>query len=45
MKGYRAAAYLAIGFAVGGLIIDLIFVRMKKNTTEGWQGEDAEMNA
>ncbi|PNP39574.1 hypothetical protein TGAMA5MH_08593 [Trichoderma gamsii] len=45
LKGYRAAAYLAIGFAVGGLIIDLIFVRMKKNTTEGWQGEDAEMNA
>lgn len=45
LKGYRAAAYLAIGFAVGGLIIDLIFVRMEKNTTEGWQGEDAELNA
>jgi MFS family permease len=45
LKGYRAAAYLAVGFAVGGLIIDLLFVRMKKNTIEGWQGEDAESNA
>lgn len=44
LKGYRAAVYLGIGFAVGGLIIDLLFVRMKKNTTEGWQGEDAELN-
>ncbi len=42
LKGYRAAAYLGIGFAVGGLVIDLLFVRMKKNTVEGWQGEDAE---
>ncbi|KAM0249682.1 hypothetical protein ACHAQJ_008943 [Trichoderma viride] len=36
LGGYRAAVYLGIGFAVGGLIIDLLFVRMKKNTTEGW---------
>ncbi|KAL6903890.1 MFS general substrate transporter [Trichoderma evansii] len=44
LKGYRAAVYLGISFAVGGLIIDLLFVQMKKNTTEGWQGEDAELN-
>ncbi|KAH8797340.1 major facilitator superfamily domain-containing protein [Xylogone sp. PMI_703] len=41
LKGYRNAAYLAVGFAGMALIINLVFIRMKKNTIEGWQGEDA----
>ncbi|KAK1241325.1 hypothetical protein MKX08_001299 [Trichoderma sp. CBMAI-0020] len=40
--GYRAAEYLAIGFAGMAFVIALLFVRMERNTVEGWQGEDAE---
>jgi MFS family permease len=41
LDSYRAALYLAVGFAGGGLGINLIFVRMRRNTITGWQGEDA----
>lgn len=42
LRGYRGAAYLGIGFAGAASVLDLLFVRMKKNQIEGWQGEDAE---
>ncbi|KAF2102806.1 MFS general substrate transporter [Rhizodiscina lignyota] len=42
IRGYRSAAYFGIALAGTALIIDVLFVRMKKNTVEGWQGEDAE---
>lgn len=42
LRGYRGAAYLGIGFASAALVLDLLFVRMKKNKIEGWQGEDAK---
>ncbi|RFU76607.1 hypothetical protein TARUN_5633 [Trichoderma arundinaceum] len=44
LGGYRGAAYLGIGFAGAAIVLTLLFVRMKKNTVEGWQGEDAENN-
>lgn len=42
VAGYRGAEYLAIGFAGMAFVIALLFVRMERNTVEGWQGEDAE---
>ncbi|KAL5092466.1 hypothetical protein Trisim1_001719 [Trichoderma cf. simile WF8] len=42
LGGYRGASYLGIGFAGAAIVLTLLFVRMKKNTVEGWQGEDAE---
>jgi len=42
LRGYKGATYLAVGFAVTALILDSIFVRMEKNSVEGWQGEDAD---
>lgn len=42
VRGYRGASYLGIGFAAAAIVLTLLFVRMKKNTVEGWQGEDAE---
>lgn len=39
---YRGAEYLATGFAGMAFVIALLFVRMERNTVEGWQGEDAE---
>lgn len=43
VRGYRGAAYLAIGFASIALVINILFVRMEKNTKEGWEDEDAEV--
>lgn len=42
VEGYRGATYLGTGFGGIACVITLLFVRMKKNTMEGWQGEDAE---
>ena len=41
VEGYRAALYFGIGLAAVALAIGLAFVRMPKDTREGWQGEDA----
>lgn len=41
LAGYRAASYLGIGFAAAALLVGALFVRAKKNTVEGWHGEDA----
>ncbi|PTB66876.1 MFS general substrate transporter [Trichoderma citrinoviride] len=41
VAGYRGAAYLGIGLAAAAIVLTLLFLRMKKNTVEGWQGEDA----
>jgi MFS family permease len=40
LAGYRGAAYLGIGFAGAALVVNILFVRVKKNTVEGWQEED-----
>lgn len=38
--GYRAALYFGIALAAMALVIGLAFVRMPKNTTEGWRDLD-----
>ncbi|KAI0271711.1 major facilitator superfamily domain-containing protein [Gloeopeniophorella convolvens] len=40
--GYRGALYLAIGFCVLALVIDLVFVRVPKDTQEGWKEGDLD---
>ncbi|KAI0267339.1 major facilitator superfamily domain-containing protein [Gloeopeniophorella convolvens] len=40
--GYRGALYLAIGFCVLALAIDLAVVRVPKDTQEGWKEGDLD---
>ena len=41
VEGYRAALYFGMGLAVVALAVAIIFVRLPKDTREGWQDEDA----
>jgi len=43
LKGYRCALYLAIGLGVAALAIDIVFVRVPKDTREGWRDENCEI--
>jgi MFS family permease len=36
LKGYRAASFLAVGFAGAALVLNVLFVRMPKLNREGW---------
>lgn len=36
VRGYRGSLYLAIGLAVAALFLDMLFVRVPKDTREGW---------
>ncbi|KAI0337048.1 MFS general substrate transporter [Trametopsis cervina] len=40
VKGYRGAIFLAVGFTVLAMAINLIWVRMPAQTQEGWTEED-----
>lgn len=40
LKGYHGAAYLAVGLASAALIISVIFIRIPKDTREGWAEDD-----
>lgn len=40
-KAYRAALYFGMALAGVALVIGLVFVRMPKDTREGWQDSDA----
>jgi MFS family permease len=42
--GYRGALYLAIGLALAALVLDILFVRVPKDTREGWV-EDVNFSA
>ncbi|KAJ6189683.1 major facilitator superfamily domain-containing protein [Penicillium mononematosum] len=42
LKGYHCAAYLAVGLAVASLIMAMVFIRIPKDTREGWSEEEAE---
>ncbi|VDC04336.1 unnamed protein product [Peniophora sp. CBMAI 1063] len=42
VKGYRGAIFLGVGFCVLALVLDLLFVRMKADTQEGWAEGDLE---
>ena len=39
VHGYRAALYFGVGIATVALMIDILFVRMKKDEREGWEDE------
>lgn len=41
LKGYHSAAYLAVGLSSAALILSL-FIRIPKDTREGWGENDAE---
>jgi MFS family permease len=36
VRGYRGALCLAIGLALAALVLDILFVRVPKDTREGW---------
>jgi Major Facilitator Superfamily len=44
VRGYRGALYLAIGLALAALVLDILFVRVPKDTREGWV-EDVNFSA
>lgn len=45
VAGYRSALYFGMGMAVTALILSVVFVRMPKDTREGWQEEDASADS
>ena len=40
VRGYRAALYFGMGLAGVALLVCAFWVRMPKDTREGWQGDD-----
>ena len=40
LKGIHSASWLGVGFAGLALMLDLLFIRMPKNTKKGWHEED-----
>jgi len=42
LKGYHSAAYLGVGLASAALILSVVFVRIPKDTREGWAEEHAD---
>lgn len=44
IKGYRAALYFGAALAGAALLLDIFFVRMKRDEREGWEDEDFGIN-
>lgn len=42
LKGYHCAAYLAVGLASASLIFSVFFIRIPKDTREGWGEQQME---
>lgn len=42
LRGYHSAAYLAVGFATTSLILSAFFIRIPKDTREGWDADEGE---
>lgn len=42
LQGYRSAFYFAAGLAAVGVVGSLVFLRMPKNTQEGWEEENSD---
>ena len=42
LEGYHSAAYLAVGLASASLILSVVFIRIPKDTREGWGEDEAE---
>ena len=45
VEGFRAALYFGMGLAVVALAVGVFFVRMPKQSQEGWRTEDTTVNA
>lgn len=43
LKGYHSAAYLAVGLATAALILSVVFIRIPKDTREGWGEDEAKV--
>lgn len=43
LKGYHSAAYLAVGLATTSLMLSLVFIRIPKDTREGWGEDEAKV--
>ena len=41
LKGYHSAAYLGVGLSSAALILSVLFVRIPKDTREGWGNDEA----
>jgi len=39
LRGYHSAAYLGVGLATAALILSVVFIRIPKDTREGWAEE------
>jgi len=45
LKGYHSAAYLGVGLATTSLILSVVFIRIPKDTRQGWdEGETGQEN-
>ncbi|KAE8149658.1 MFS general substrate transporter [Aspergillus avenaceus] len=42
LKGYHSAAYLAVGLGVASLVMVVCFIRIPKETREGWESTERE---
>lgn len=42
LKGYHCAAYLAVGLASTSLVLSIVFIRIPKDTREGWDEQQME---
>ena len=42
LRGYHSAAYLAVGLAAAALALTVFFVRIPKDTREGWGEEESK---
>ena len=45
LKGYHSAAYLGVGLATAALVLSVGFIRIPKDTREGWSENEAESGA
>jgi len=44
LKGYHSAAYLGVGLATTSLILSVVFIRIPKDTRQGWdEGETGQV--
>jgi hypothetical protein len=41
LRGYHCAAYLGVGLASAALVIGAVFIRIPKDTRDGWAEDDA----
>ncbi|KAL8684235.1 MAG: hypothetical protein Q9218_008371, partial [Villophora microphyllina] len=40
LRGYHSAAYLGLGLAAAAVVMSVVFIRIPKDTREGWDNEN-----